>query len=690
MVAFVSFHGNQIKRERLNKKMKSIVTVQLLRKLLDDDLGVKLRRAIPSSILRQVPPGRRADFRAALAAAAEPSGDASALRALVREVNTAPVEPLVGLAEGPPMKSLKDAKTEISRASHMLSEGRVAFEVFGAGYGAEMLSSSDVPACNQVGLMESDPWAICRALGSVDAQRHLIESKSTTTGATLLGRHLLQLSMVLTNIGNQARVNAVILIHCSNEHVDRITNDLLSHSHYGFLKENVVLVPTPPMPSFTARADAPDAAPADAAGADAAAPDGGGAADEVAAKKRQELEAAAMLTVKPGLSRSYYGNGYGMLQLSWPGQGMLVINNEQRRSRIGPSLLSYLEDHGVQMVVASNIDDLDKLMMPGALSLKLLSVVNDAFNEHVDKADVANVFLEVTTEAPSTSGAAGPDLVFDADGMVRVLSAERMADGVRERICARAGASAPMPVSCGRWYFSLTTLEQKIIPALSAMAPRLTVGDAVEGFGVGVNFSLEDLTLAMPAAPAAAGGDADPAAGGGLIIELIRFEQASVSLRSDADVDTAVAVLTEQDENQDFVNMGVKCNFGKKQASGRVTSLFHRPRMMAMLCINDQAAIRPLRFLENAMSKSMDRLTLAYVMDGERETERESVRRAQRPGGPPPVALGARGGRSPPPPPAPDRGRRLTAASSVPRCRPARAHSWRARTLSSSRRGAPR
>ena len=46
-----------------------------------------------------------------------------------------------------------------------------------------------------------------------------------------------------------------------------------------------------------------------------------------------------------------------------------------------------------------------------------------------------------------------------------------------------------------------------------------------------------------------------------------------------------------------------------------------------MLCINDQAAIRPLRFLENAMSKNMDRLTLAYVMEGERETERESVRR---------------------------------------------------------------
>ena len=635
----------QIKRERLNKKMKSIVTVQLLRKLLDDDLGVKLRKSIPSSIVRQVPQQKRAEFKSLLAGAAEATSadDAgtTALRAFVKDVNTAHVEKLVELAEGPPLKSLGDVKTEISRASHMLSEGRVAFEVFGAGYPSEMLSSSDVPPCNQLGLMESDPWAICRALGSVDAQRHLIESKSSTIGATLLGRHLLQLSMVLTNIGNQARVNAVILIHCSNEHVDLITNDLLSHSHYGFLKENVVLVPTPPMPSFTVRNehDAGDGGADSDAGADAPAGSCGeeSKTDEVAEKKRNEIEAAKMLTVKPGLSRSYYGNGYGMLQLSWPGQGMLVINNEQRRSRIGPSLLNYLEDHGVQMVVASNINDLDKLMMPGALSLKLLSVVNDAFNEHVDKVDVANVFLEVTTDSASTSNAA-TDLVFDVEGKVRVLSPERMAKGVRERLCAKGG-SEQLPVSCGRWYFSLTTLEKKIIPALSEMLPRLTVGDTVEGFGVGVSFSLEDLTLEMhPSGDgggdevnAGAGADAadheSGSGGNGLVIDLIRFDQASVSFRSESDVESAVAVLAEQDENQDFVNMGVKCNFGKKQVSGRVTSLFHRPRIMAMLCINDQAAIRPLRFLENAMSKNMDRLTLAYVMEGERETERESVRR---------------------------------------------------------------
>ena len=36
----------QIKRERLNKKMKSIVTVQLLRKMLDDDPGIKLRESV--------------------------------------------------------------------------------------------------------------------------------------------------------------------------------------------------------------------------------------------------------------------------------------------------------------------------------------------------------------------------------------------------------------------------------------------------------------------------------------------------------------------------------------------------------------------------------------------------------------------------------------------------------------------
>ena len=606
----------QIKRERLNKKMKSIVTVQLLKKMLDEDVGVKFREAIPTKVLAQVPDDKKAQLETALKAAGG-GGATDDLQALLTKVNSSRVESFLANANAPKVINLAEEKADISKASAMLNEGRVAFQIFGAGYGDDVLSGSDVPLCNHKGMMESEPWSLCRALGSVDAQRYLIESKTSTSSATLLGRHLLQLSMVLTNIGNQARVNAVILIHCRNEYLDKITNDLLAHSHYGFLRENVVIIPSPAMPSYTW-----DGAQAN----------------------------GTKLAVQTGLSKSYYGNGYGIMQLAWPGQGMLVINNEQRRSRLGPSLLSYLDDHGIQLITSSNIDDLDKLMIPGALSMKLLSLVNQAISENVDKPGVGNLFLEVTKSVTGSSNKEG-DLVIEADGAVRVISSARLTKDARERL-SKTGDGVPF--SCRRWYCSLSTLETKIIPALAKVDPRLKVGMGTEGAGIGVDFNVEDLTLdevpssagavgetgeveraenASPppiSTPSSATANAASSAfkGNGLVVSLIEFAQPGVSFRDESDVDNVVAVLKEQDENQDFINMGVKCNFGKMQAAGLATSLYVRPRIMAMLSINDHAAIRPLRFLEGVICKAMDKITLAYVLDGEREMVRESLARA--------------------------------------------------------------
>lgn len=88
-----------------------------------------------------------------------------------------------------------------------------------------------------------------------------------------------------------------------------------------------------------------------------------------------------------------------------------------------------------------------------------------------------------------------------------------------------------------------------------------------------------------------------------------------------------VAVLKEQDENQDFLNMGVKCNFGKKQANALAASIFIKPRVSAILSINDPAAIRPLRFLETIINKKLDKITLANIIEP-KEIIKESLARS--------------------------------------------------------------